>query len=229
MSKIFKGIAKAVKNIVKGVKKVFKKIVKSKLFKVVLIAVAIYFGGAALGLWGGGGAAAGAGAGAVVTPVVTTAPATVAATTGTATTGAGLATASEVSGVLTAATPTATVAGAGTSAGLATAGEVATALTAAPAAAAPSFLTTIGSGVKAAGAFVQANPLVTAMGMQGLSSALAPDEMELLEAREDSRKREFEAVLASRRENLTGFSTLPLLHQTRDTVTSLRDRRRGSP
>jgi hypothetical protein len=40
--------------VVKGVKKVFKKIVSSKIFKVVLIAVAIYFGGAALGMWNSG-------------------------------------------------------------------------------------------------------------------------------------------------------------------------------
>ena len=44
MSKFFKGIAKVVKNIGKGIKKVFKKVVKSKIFKIVLIAVAIYFG-----------------------------------------------------------------------------------------------------------------------------------------------------------------------------------------
>ena len=45
MSKIFKGIAKVVKNIGKGIKKVFKKVVKSKIFKIALVAVAVYFGG----------------------------------------------------------------------------------------------------------------------------------------------------------------------------------------
>lgn len=48
----------------KGVKKVFKGVVSivKKIWKPILIAVAIYFGGWALGLWGAAGGAAGAGA-----------------------------------------------------------------------------------------------------------------------------------------------------------------------
>lgn len=51
MSKVAKGIGKAVKGIVKGVKKVFKKITSSKLGRGLLIAATIYLGGAALGAW----------------------------------------------------------------------------------------------------------------------------------------------------------------------------------
>ena len=64
MSKIIKGIGKAVSGLFRGVKKVFKKVTSSKLGKAVLVAAAVYFGGAALGAWNapgfGGAAAAGA-------------------------------------------------------------------------------------------------------------------------------------------------------------------------
>lgn len=56
MSKVFRGVKKAVKKVFRGVKKVFKKVIKSRFFKVALAAVAIYFGGAALGVWGAGAA-----------------------------------------------------------------------------------------------------------------------------------------------------------------------------
>ena len=55
MSKVFKGVKKAVKKVVKGVKKVFKKVWESPLGKILLIAAAIYTGGVALGAWGGPG------------------------------------------------------------------------------------------------------------------------------------------------------------------------------
>lgn len=56
------GIAKAVKKTFKAVKKVVKTVVKSKIFKVVAIAAAVYFGGAALmSLANGGTAMAGIG------------------------------------------------------------------------------------------------------------------------------------------------------------------------
>lgn len=51
MSKIVKGIKKAVSGIVRGVKKVFKKITSSTIGKVLLAAAVIYLGGAALGHW----------------------------------------------------------------------------------------------------------------------------------------------------------------------------------
>jgi hypothetical protein len=61
---VVRGIGKAVKGIVKGVGKVFKKVWKSTVGKIVLTAVAIWLGGWALGAWAGpGGAAAGSAAG----------------------------------------------------------------------------------------------------------------------------------------------------------------------
>jgi len=48
MSKVVKGVARAVKKVVKGVANVVKKIAKSKIGKILIAAAAIYFGGAAL-------------------------------------------------------------------------------------------------------------------------------------------------------------------------------------
>ena len=48
MSKVVKGIGRAVSKVVKGVTNVVKKVTKSKLGKVLITAAAIYFGGAAL-------------------------------------------------------------------------------------------------------------------------------------------------------------------------------------
>lgn len=55
MSKIVKGVGRAVGKVVKGVASAVKKVAKSKLGKIILIAAAVYFGGAALiGSMGGG-------------------------------------------------------------------------------------------------------------------------------------------------------------------------------
>jgi hypothetical protein len=51
MSKVAKGIGKAVSGFVGGVKKVFKKVVSSKLGRIILIAAAVYYGGAAFDMW----------------------------------------------------------------------------------------------------------------------------------------------------------------------------------
>lgn len=59
MSKVVKGIGRAVSKVVKGVANVVKKVAKSKLGKALLIAATIYFGGAAL--MGGMAAPAGTG------------------------------------------------------------------------------------------------------------------------------------------------------------------------
>jgi hypothetical protein len=57
IKKIVKGVAKGIKNVVKGVAKVVKKVAKSKIFKAVLVAAAIYVtGGAAAGAFGSTGA-----------------------------------------------------------------------------------------------------------------------------------------------------------------------------
>lgn len=50
---LLKSITKAVSGIFKSVKKVFKSITKSSLGKVLLVAAAVYLGGAYLGAWGG--------------------------------------------------------------------------------------------------------------------------------------------------------------------------------
>lgn len=60
VKKIGKAVKKVVKGVVKGVKKVWKKVKQSKFLKVVAIAAAVYFGGAAL-MGGIGGMGAGAG------------------------------------------------------------------------------------------------------------------------------------------------------------------------
>lgn len=49
--KVVKKIGKGIKNVFKGVKKVFKEITSSKIGKALLIAGAIYLGGAAFGMW----------------------------------------------------------------------------------------------------------------------------------------------------------------------------------
>jgi hypothetical protein len=51
VSKVAKGFGKAIGGAVKGIKKVFKKVVGSKLGKIIIIAAAIYYGGAAFGQW----------------------------------------------------------------------------------------------------------------------------------------------------------------------------------
>jgi hypothetical protein len=57
IKKVVKGVVKGVKKVVKGVGKVVKKVAKSKIFKAILIAAAIYVtGGAAAGAFGSTGA-----------------------------------------------------------------------------------------------------------------------------------------------------------------------------
>ena len=56
IKKVVKGVAKVIKKTVKGVAKVVKKVAKSKIFKAVLAAAAIYVtGGAAAGAFGASG------------------------------------------------------------------------------------------------------------------------------------------------------------------------------
>lgn len=53
MSKVVKGIGKGIKKIGQGIGKAFQKVTSSKAFKIAVGAAAIYFGGAALGNFGG--------------------------------------------------------------------------------------------------------------------------------------------------------------------------------
>ena len=59
MSKVVRGLGKAISKVVKGVVNVVKKVVKSPIFKAVALAATVYFGGAAL--MGGFGAASSGG------------------------------------------------------------------------------------------------------------------------------------------------------------------------
>ncbi|MDP1931894.1 MAG: hypothetical protein Q8L60_10595 [Gammaproteobacteria bacterium] len=62
MSKMVKKVGRAIGKVVDGAKKLVKKVAKSKIFKVIAIAAAVYFtGGAALGAMGGASAASAAG------------------------------------------------------------------------------------------------------------------------------------------------------------------------
>ncbi|MCP4089911.1 MAG: hypothetical protein GY746_08965 [Gammaproteobacteria bacterium] len=56
--KIWKGVKKIGKKIVSGVKKVWDKFRKSGIGKAIMVAAAVYFGGVALGAWGGAAPAA---------------------------------------------------------------------------------------------------------------------------------------------------------------------------
>lgn len=192
MSKIVKGIKRIVKKVFKGVKKVFKKITSSKLGKILLIGAAIYTGGVLFGAWGstgpmsgiygawsGGAAAAGAEtAGAITSAAPALAPEI-------ATTAAAAQTAAPAA---IAAAPTVTGAGGVLSAtpfGVPAMGTVApsalpTLAATAPAAAAPGFLSSIGT-------YAAQNPLLTSMALQGVAGALSPDEMDM--AREQERIR----------------------------------------
>lgn len=60
MSKVVKGVSRAVSKVASGVKNVVKKVASSKIGKIALIAAAVYFGGAAL-MGAVGGASAGTG------------------------------------------------------------------------------------------------------------------------------------------------------------------------
>lgn len=60
MSKVVKGVGRAISNVVKGVTNVVKQVTSSKIGKVLLTAAAVYFGGAALaGAFGGASAGTG--------------------------------------------------------------------------------------------------------------------------------------------------------------------------
>jgi hypothetical protein len=66
MSKVAKSVGRALGKVVDGAKKLVKSVAKSKAFKVIAIAAAVYFtGGAALGAMGGASAASAAGTSAI--------------------------------------------------------------------------------------------------------------------------------------------------------------------
>ena len=198
MSGIIKGIKKVVskanrirKKITSGVKKIFKKIASSAIGKIVLAAIVIYTGGVLMGAWGSAGpmsgmfGAWGGGAGAATTT---------AATTG-ATTGATTAAAGGVSGSSALSSVAASMPAAAQTAG---AGLVA-AETAAATTAGSGFLATAGNALNTGAAWMQANPMATAIGFKGLSAALSPDEEDMMKLQEESRLRRWSSL-----ENLSG-------------------------
>lgn len=212
MSKIVKGVGKAVSGVWKGVKKVFKKIVSSKLFKVVLIAVAIYFGGVALGAWGGAGTAS-----AAVVPVTGAAP----AIGSTAVVGTEAAIAADAALAAEIAATDAVVAGGttgaftGTAAAPVTAGQAAAADVLAPTAFAPAggagatgaagaaggaaaevgSASIIGDAMGSVGTWAAENPTLAMMGGMGAMNMFTPNAMDVQEQQEKEAKR-----LAAKRE-----------------------------
>jgi len=193
MSKVVKKIGKGVKKVFKGVKKVFKKVIKSKIFKIALAGVAIYFGGVALGMWGGAGgtgaaasaqagihAATGAGAGAGVSTGVAAGTGIHAAT--------GAAGAAGATGVVGAALPTVaqTVAPAATQAGVHTATGIA------GGAAKTGFLAKTAAGAKTIGSFIEAHPIASSIALNTVAGAFSPDQIDIM--------REQESLIAEREE-----------------------------
>jgi hypothetical protein len=175
MSGIVKGIKKVAKGIFKGVKKVFKKITSSTIGKVLIAAAVIYTGGVLFGQWGATGPlssihGAWGGAGAAGAP------------------GLGVGTPSAIP----AAAPITTVAG---GAGLPSLG----ATTVAGGAALPPLgaATQAGGVLSGISQWAQANPLLVTAGLQGISSALSPDEEDMLRLREEARKERYSSLIGA--------------------------------
>jgi len=200
MSKVVRSIGRAVKKVAKGIGKAFKKVVSSKFGKILMVAAAIYLGGAALGMWNspfasvngalaGGGTAAtpGAAAAGAAPGVGATAAEGVAATTqavegAVGAAGAGTTAAGETATQLTAAAqgagaaaPAAATAPAGTGLINANLAPVVEMGTAAPAADIARYAATAGSAGAAGGAAAGgwlSNPLVQYGLIQGAMGGL---------------------------------------------------------
>lgn len=210
MSKVVKGVARGIRGIGRGLKKGFKKIVSSKLGKAVLIAVAIYFGGAALGAWNSAvpavnGAWTAAGSQAAQTAAVGGATSSAATAAGGSALAPGAGVLASGNGGLALAAPTAgqTIASSVIPEALGGATSTAAA-TAAPAVAsaaplmAPGGVGSAAEGVQRPGilerlvggaktvlgktaGYADAHPYATAMMVNAAASALSPDEMDLQE------------------------------------------------
>jgi hypothetical protein len=168
-------MANFLKKIFKHVTKVFKKVISSKLFKVALIAAAIYTGGAALGAWGGG-AGAGTAAAAGTTAAGTTAGAT-----------AGEVAAANMSLV----GGGEAVGGMGTAGGL-TATEQAVLDAGAKKGIIGNVIKGIGDAAGKVGGFVEKHPMASAMGANAIASATSQDEEDLLKEQERIRRSRYQ-------------------------------------
>lgn len=190
MANFFKKITGGIKSIFKGVGKVFKKVfaevkrfVKSDLFKVIVIAAAIWFGGAALGYWNTGFASVD---GALVAGTQTTAQAgmTVGASGATE---AGMVSVADTAAVnATGGAVGGTVGGTGGyGAGTAIAQPVAaTSTLAAPAAteiASTSLVGKAGAVAKGAAGWMAKNPIPTLLAGQTLAGAFTPNAQDVSE------------------------------------------------
>jgi hypothetical protein len=193
--KIVKGATKAVKGIVGGVAKAFKAVTKSDLGKMLILAATVYFGGAALGYWNSGFAAVD---GALVASQASLGSG-IAASPAAALSGTEAAIASQAAPGTIAATNI--VPGAAAIAPAAVAPSIAPAALAQAApgvSGAVSNAGIISNAIKGTGAFVKANPLVSAMGLNAISSMMGPDEQDLADQAEEQRK----ARLAGQQQNL---------------------------
>jgi hypothetical protein len=201
MSGVVKGIKKVGKGIVKGVKKVFNAITSTTFGKIVLAAIVIYFGGAALGQWASGTAidgvlvpaAAEAGAGTAAAGAVGEGTLAAGGTVGEFGTVGGAVTGTQTG--VAGATPAFSGTGVG---GFGTVGGAVPAAQTGIAGIAPAYTGTAGGfgaiapagggwlsgsglvvdAIKGIGAFAEANPIASAMGISALGSALSPTEAE---------------------------------------------------
>lgn len=226
--------------VIKSVGKVIKKIVKSKVFKVVLIAAAIYLGGAALGAWNSafpavngalvqGGATAGAGSGAALGASTTSAAAggvNATALAGGSSTATGFSAGGITSTAAGNALPAAANAGftaGGVSSTVAGTGSVVAPGVAAGTAAGTVATTTAGAAGTAAAKtgiisqmmsgglkFAADNPIPAAMMVSGIAGAGSPDEIDLM--REQQKRNDEDR---ERREENTDVSdiTMPKYRQ----------------
>jgi len=212
MSKVIDTVRSGVKSVVRGVKKVFKEVTRSKVGRAMLVAGAIYLGGAALGAWNspfqslngvlaGGAGGGGSGTAASLIEGGTTAAAPTGFTPATAATtmpGAGgtintaaigapsaAAPAAAAPGGFTASTAGSTMQGAGGTINLSSLGSTAAAAPAPTASASPGMIQSIMTGAKKTGEWAQRNPIPAVMGLNAIASATSPDEIDML--REEDR------------------------------------------
>ncbi len=195
MSGIIKSVRKAIrtvgsgaKKIIKGVKKVFKKVASSTIGKVILAALVIYTGGVVMGAWGSTGPMSGI-YGAWGGGVATSAGGVTSAAAGAGGVPSGASALSSVASAM----PAATQAG---GAGLIAAETAATVGTGIGAVQQPAqgFLASAGETLTGAADWMEKHKLATAIGFKGLSSALSPDEEDLIRMQEESRKRRWSSL-----------------------------------
>ena len=196
ITKPFKKIWKGIKKITKKSWKATKKFVKSKIGKLIIAAVVIYFTAGAGAAWlAGSGAAAGAGAAAGTTVAGGAAGTAAAGTAAAGTAAAGTAAAgtaaagTAAAGTAAAGTAAAGTAAAGTAAAGTAAAGTAAAGTAAAGTAAAGTAGGIGGALSTAGSWMAANPMATMIGGQMLSSAMAPSEADQYEEMMKARRR----------------------------------------